>query len=370
MKIINSLLFTSTLVFIARYSFISIGHQKKDNSLMFCADPNDEVEAKHPDNLDTTVYPNYGSNSFKSLYFSNLSYNFGHNEFGSCGYVAMAMLLTYFDTFHDDDLVPETYDVAGVISSLDASTCISSPGTLRESSCPSSNAVFSETTGYNPDTGEPIIRNNYSLYKSWLNTNYYYTSLHTKLIIDHVGLAPYNGVGVNEDTFSAVFSEYFTNINYSDYTYIRSPVGSTSAQVKAWVIEQIVDYDRPVILGTPGHVTVAYEYDSDNDIVYVHNGWLNSAHYAFTTSFSDAHTLVFNPFLHNDSNNYLYSGNYYCECELNSHNHYIGYEPYSSTQHECVCYCGHYYYEAHTFRIYSLKPRPVYCCTACGYLTN
>lgn len=49
--------------------------------------------------------------NFKNHYFDNLTYNFGVNYKGSCGYVAMAMLLSYYDTYISDDIVDEQYDI-------------------------------------------------------------------------------------------------------------------------------------------------------------------------------------------------------------------------------------------------------------------
>ena len=41
--------------------------------------------------------------SFLQAYYENLKYNFGMNYQGSCGYVALGMKLSYYDTFLNDD---------------------------------------------------------------------------------------------------------------------------------------------------------------------------------------------------------------------------------------------------------------------------
>ena len=302
------------------------------------------------DNTEHSLRSTY-MNTFMTAYFSNLTYNFGYNQYGSCGYVAMAMLLTYFDTFMDDDIVPESYDVSGTLSSLDANSCSSSPGSVRESSCPSQYAPFYDYNvieGYDPDTGAPIYRKDFSLYKTWLNNNYYLTSLHAKLIVDTLGTTDYTGPGVGPSTFGNVLPAYFSGINYSSYSYIRSPQGATSDEVKAWVVDQICNYGRPVILGYPGHVTIAYDYDSSNQIVYIHQGWLNYEHVPWTGTFSDAHTIVLSNYNHNHSDNYIYGNNTYCECELSSHNHRLSCQYYDDDYHEYSCYCGYSYQEYHT----------------------
>lgn len=300
---------------------------------------------------------------FKYYYFNNMSYNFGNNEFGSCGYVAMAMLLTYFDTCFDDLIVPESYEVKGNLTTLDFSSCSSSPGSYREISCPYQYRPFVENVN-----GEDVT--NYSLYKSWLSANYYYTSLHARLIVDYCDTSPYAGPWVGPSTFSYVFSSYFSSINYSNYTYIRSPVGSTSSQVKAWVIDQIVNYNRPVILGRSGHVAIAYDYDSSLDIVYVHNGWIGHSRDAFNFNFDDAHTLIFTG-QHNHSDNYLYNNSYYCVCQVESHTHVFdySYSLYNDYYHYNSCYCGYTILEEHSLVVFQYKPKLILCCSKCGYLT-
>ena len=48
------------------------------------------------DNGDEDIYQ---KDKFASYYFLNLQNNFGYNTHGSCGYVAVAMLLSYYDTY-------------------------------------------------------------------------------------------------------------------------------------------------------------------------------------------------------------------------------------------------------------------------------
>ncbi|MBO4666941.1 MAG: hypothetical protein J5666_02265 [Bacilli bacterium] len=334
-------------------------YDNQKHNLRFALQENEEGNNDQNKEVDETRI--LQSSTFKYRYFINMIDNFGNNDVGSCGYVAMAMLLTYFDTYWDDNIVPSDYEVSGSMSSLDVSYCFSSPGTNREECCPTEYLPFYDSSLGN-DYGVP---NNYSNYKNWIYTNYYNNSLHTKLIIDYLGVNTPYGPGVGPSTFSSVFSEYFSSINYSDYYYIRSPVGATSAEVKSWVIDQIVNHDRPVILGRAGHVAIAYDYNSAYDIVYVHNGWLNSTHAAFYYDFDDAHTLVFTG-NHNHSNNYIYENQSYCHCQLNSHYHKYSYLIESDIQHCWICYCGAYGYENHNF----VPVLPLYLmlfeCDKCG----
>ncbi|HOJ45273.1 MAG TPA: hypothetical protein PK340_04530 [Bacilli bacterium] len=71
-------------------------------------------------------------------YYSKLTHNIGNNTFGSCGYVGISMILSYYDTFLSDDIIldddnndqTEMYDIVGTTdSSLNS---VLSPGVLFE----------------------------------------------------------------------------------------------------------------------------------------------------------------------------------------------------------------------------------------------
>ncbi|MBR2968200.1 MAG: hypothetical protein IKC35_05460, partial [Clostridia bacterium] len=51
---------------------------------------------------DTTVT---SYDTFLEAYYRGLTQNFGHNYQKSCGYVALGMLLSYYDTYLDDDII-------------------------------------------------------------------------------------------------------------------------------------------------------------------------------------------------------------------------------------------------------------------------
>ena len=74
-------------------------------------------------------------------YFKNLHQNIGDNINGSCAYVALGSLLSYYDIFYNDDIIPDTYTINGVtkkfmedeyIGSSDLTKCTQSPGYTEE----------------------------------------------------------------------------------------------------------------------------------------------------------------------------------------------------------------------------------------------
>ena len=57
----------------------------------------------------------YTYSSFQESYFDNLTINHGMNFLGSCGYVGIDMLLSYYDTYLSDNIVPEQYDKVNML---------------------------------------------------------------------------------------------------------------------------------------------------------------------------------------------------------------------------------------------------------------
>ena len=49
-------------------------------------------------------------NNFANYYFSNLNNNFGTNTHGTCSFVAMGMLLSFYDTYLNDSFVPDAFE--------------------------------------------------------------------------------------------------------------------------------------------------------------------------------------------------------------------------------------------------------------------
>ena len=50
-------------------------------------------------------------NSYASKYYSRLINYFGYNKYDTCIYIAIGMLLTYYDCFRNDNFVQDQYIV-------------------------------------------------------------------------------------------------------------------------------------------------------------------------------------------------------------------------------------------------------------------
>lgn len=74
-------------------------------------------------------------------YFSNLKTNFPNNQYGSCGYVALSQVLTYYDTVINDYIVPFAFDVESSGSSI-GEIVSNSPGSIFENLDVSSEVAY------------------------------------------------------------------------------------------------------------------------------------------------------------------------------------------------------------------------------------
>ena len=202
-------------------------------------------------------------------YFENLNYNFGNNQTNStCGYVALAMLLSYYDNCLNDSIVGNGYEVSGSGTQSD--------GTLHE---PDNNSL-----SFNPDS----VSAYYTFLRSYKNT-----SLHAYLILKDKD-ALFNNPPVNymASTYKAEFgtNEYDLQVLAQSYLYdigvnqycniIYNESYGTSYTMDDIVYEIIdeIDSNRPVLWGFKNHARIVYGYQIDfNGCVkfYCHNGYIN-----------------------------------------------------------------------------------------------
>ena len=307
-----------------------------------------EVEKDKGNNMDLGLahYCNYYS------YFTNNTTNFGNNAEtnATCGYVALAMLLNYYDCYLNDSIVPEQYEAFGN-SSI-------SPGTLYES-----------------NSGLP--NNSVAQYYNYLRNNYKDTSLHAYLVLlDKNALvsnpsnmaSTYTGeFGTNESSLSSLASIYLNNQSFlSSCTIVQknsTDPGETKSSIISAIEDELAD-GYPVICGFRGHARVFYGFNDEHSF-YSHEG--------YTYDLLDTHAIGSNgiPYLngttigflsihfnlsHSHSYNYYNtSGNYYyCQCGAiyhTTHSYTHHYEYYSSNYHKSYCVCDQYILEKHSYRI-------------------
>lgn len=321
---------------------------------------------------------NYSSNidsydNFMEAYFDNSTENYGINYKGSCGYVAMGLILTYYDSALNDNIVPEIYDKPSVDEDYNVISRRNSPGTNQDIIDLTDNEI------------DQLTSQEYYNYVVEMSSY----SLHSKLLLISESLGyygPHRFAGSDYPSRKQILQTYLSTVGQTNYVFYESP-GSTSLDVKTFTINQILQ-GRPVLLSIGndygGHACVAYDYDSTSDSVYCHMGW--GADKTRVTPESQGYneywsaiSIQFNV-SHSHSMNYgvCIGGvtNYYCYDSRHIHtihNHSYSYSNITSSKHTYTCNCGICVEEEHNWvenQTVSLRYIPIYECYYCGYQTR
>ncbi len=227
--------------------------------------------------------------NYLRTYFENLHTNFGNNAKGSCGYVATAMVLSYYDTILSDKIVPRQFDKPTI--SHNEPNLQESPGTRY----------------YQPafDPSESTYKD----YVAQINATKS-THLHEQLLTigqkvrvvdtpDDKLTTSTEIFGSSSDDMKTVLERYLktvAGVKKSEYDiHIKSYEKDISDECKKAEcdFEKIKEYSNeireytikkikkgfPVLLGMlntngEGHFAVAYDYNSKTDEIYCHMGWL------------------------------------------------------------------------------------------------
>lgn len=225
------------------------------------------------DSLDSgTVDDLYIDDYYQGVYFSNLRENFGNNIYGSCSYVTIGMLLSFYDSYWSDLFISETYDIEPT------STFVSYPSI--DFSFPS---FYTESPGiaFEPmEDVQSLSLDDYLLYAR-SNSNTYFQCKLITLSQLYFGSAKFE----NEiNPFGMTFADIFGFLSYYLYEYrnfTTSQVLIDSCDdtnlVRSYAINKIQS-GVPVILRSQsstlgGHAFIAYDYDEELDEIYVHTGW-------------------------------------------------------------------------------------------------
>lgn len=285
------------------------------------------------------------------------------NYKGSCGYVALAMLLSYYDTYFSDSVITEQYDIVSNGNGNDMVARRNSPGVLKD-------AV---SVDYNNYEGFDMGAHEYYNYMLTMQNS----SLHAKFITMAAKHGYYdfndneNPAGSSFNSRLVILKEYLKSRNLS--YKIDSCVDADN--VREFTINKIQS-GVPVLLSvrnsSGGHAVVAYDYDADADIIYCHMGWnAKTTHVSPESSgFSIYNTAMAIDFIgtHCHSNNYkittvnnnIPSTTSYCydspyiEVYNKTHIHsYIAYYEHfgsvTNPYHKAYCSCGDYILANHAY---------------------
>ena len=222
---------------------------------------------------------------YAPVYFGNLRSNFGTNRFGTCAFVAMGMLLSFYDTYWDDSIVPSAYEVVATSTGDPVNGSIDSPG-----SCESASLIGNSNVGYYLST---IVPNNDGAYldmKLMTLADYYF--------MEFPGLDE-NVTGLDYSGMYSLFQYYlysYMGFSTSDIGFIAETGTGTgqarSESVREFAVEKVSE-GIPVLLSvgtdcsptTGRHAVIAYDYDESNDLLYCHMGWGTKATHVTIESF-------------------------------------------------------------------------------------
>ncbi len=278
------------------------------------------------DDIITLQYDTYVKN-----YFTGLTQNLGENVMGSCGYVSIGMLLSYYDSFLDDNIIPEQYDAPSTGNNTDIISRRNSPGAIRESD---------EYIQIFKLLDEKSIQEAYYIQRYYnkmeqISDN----NLHAKLLT--IGKKE-NLIGTSGFAFGTTFSDrvkileaYLAEMNITGYK-ISTP--SNSSMGLKQFVETNVKAGIPVLVGAENsnnkddsHAFIVYDWEwdpsSNKDIYYGNMGWTSNplySHYQFSAmydKYTDAIALTFPEKEHIHSYNYeVQHGDHvdsYCYCNNN-----------------------------------------------------
>ena len=297
----------------------SIDQNNENNLALRMSQPSDPFEG------DTFV----SNKTYLSTYYSHLHENMPFNRLGICGYTGISMFLSFYDSYWNDDFIPEQYD--SNISEIDSGQLYSnltdnyeSPGVWNniDWTYPSVNDLKNEiinsgiTDIESTEFKEALDRKIMGEVYEQIDDGTFLGKLF-EIGIENGSIKPHfieseyhvanegyvDGIGVNNDIMNSVLSDYINdNESLRDkVSIVTSKMNNSSVSEKNRIrseIVEIVKTGRPVLMGgngyndsnnngvqdnderSFGHIVVAYEYDEENDVLYGNMGWSspNQAH--------------------------------------------------------------------------------------------
>ena len=217
----------------------------------------------------------YINDTYASYYFKNLRENFGNNVYGSCAYVSIGMLLSFYDAYWDDSFIANSYDLNSTYNSVSQS--------YADFSLVPSDA---ESPGIRFEPMSMLPENNVDEYLNVAaqNSNLYFQFKLFDLAKEHFGSFSLDGsqgtMGMNSQEIYDFLDYYIHGYKgYSNTDVVTNLyISSDDSLMKSNVVTN-VENGNPVILvvkqpnTVKAHSVVAYDYNSGSGEIYVHTGW-------------------------------------------------------------------------------------------------
>ena len=250
----------------------------------------------------------YQNGYYAPYYFKNLVDNFPVNSHDTCNYTAIAMLLSFYDTYWNDSIIADRYEMKADLNSNTHPHNVYSPGVSYEN--------------------EGISNLSSSEYNSYIMSSYNtdFQALLIKIARDY-GIVTNSSLGLDFNQVRNLLDCYLNVTNICPTNMFNMVTNSQAGYSPIGFIQTFVRMGYPVLLrlggSTNGHTVIAHDYDSSTGEIYVHTGWkrygMALSHIPlselFYTEYYDAIAIIPNS-QHVHTNNYYVNYENYCPCQF------------------------------------------------------
>lgn len=244
--------------------------------------------------------------TFSTVYFNNLTKNFGENTHGTCSFVAIEMLLTFYDTYWNDAFVDESYDNPTIINSESTNIALTqtlpSPGVrpnLISETANMSNLEYQEYIEENCDSDLQCYLINYADNMFGFNLN---------------NQNPYSLNLTQELNLLYYYLVYSRSITTNLFTLDSVDDSCLESEINSFVVSNILN-GVPVVLNISSdlgnHTVIAYDVD-EFDNIYIHSGWKDDYGNALTHALLEdiPNSEIESAFAMIMTNSYSFTNNY------------------------------------------------------------
>ena len=263
--------------------------------------------------------PNYYGFNRKQFFENSTKYQ-PFNKIGTCGYISLMQLLSFYDTFYNDSIIPDQYD-----RSYQTAT------------------TLADAVRYSPGV-EPIASSDYPCGGEKDKTNPYNSSLYRNFCYDrqsfcfqsYLGILDNQARGLDDNTHfdhGNQFKHYQKILDqlYGEDKAIVSVYDSSDQNVLKQKIKDFIDGGDPVLVSLVNdsdpdednwyyHAVVAYDYSGDTIYANFGYSYTGSSHMSLFDSregylaIRNIATINFNKMGPKHSDNYVINGHSYCGC--------------------------------------------------------
>lgn len=372
----------------------------------------------------------YEQPDFVLEYFRNLTEHFPTNNCGNCGYTAATMLLSYYDTYWNGDIINDKFNSDPAMIGTLWNRDYSSPGVndyaahideIDEKRKPKEGATPEEIEEYNIYLCEYIYGPYLRDMTQPVHLMYNFVSYLYHIALGYNGPNGSNGqgtviwhfgpkeptTGLNGDSLRNLMNLYFTEKGLSDVVEAKTLDFnqminySTERERRIALREEAIrrlNEGQPIIYmgdlptkdghyndemayeGGNGHIAVAYAYDKGCDQIIGHLGWKGEK-YEYSMASFDKAFADFDAFLYLDvkqgleftpGNGRFFANNTHRNaCDLASHWHaddgHRAKIAYGDPEfHALQCICGDVRYESHSHEMVPFDEENHALKCACG----